>query len=266
MNISLALGPSTVFVLIALLAFLIFFFAAWAPIERGRRPLLRPLRPFGRLQRIIGQSAETGQTVHYSPGNAALNGQPGSPETLNGLTTLSSVARGASRTRANLLVSADDSLAYTTAADITRAEYGQAGRSEDYNPSQVRFITQQDRLAYITGVSSLLKEQPMAGNVMIGQFGSEYLLAGDRANRSGIPQVVGSSRYEAMPLMIASAGADNTLLGEEIFAAPAYLDRQPAHLASVVAQDRIRVIVILLIIAGVIAATLGVNIGDYFLR
>jgi hypothetical protein len=71
-----------------------------------------------------------------------------------------------------------------------------------------------------------------------------------------------------MPLMLASAGPESTLLGEEIYAAPAYLSRRPALLASVRAQDALRMLIILAIILGVIAASTGLlpNIGDYFLR
>ncbi len=265
---SLALGPSTVFVLIALAAFVIFFFAAWAVIERGRRPTLRPLRPLGRLQRLIGQSAETGQSVHFSPGSGGLNGQPGSAEALSGLTTFSSAARLAARSKGRVEISSNDTLTYLVSNDVLQAEYAQAGRLEDYHPNDARFVTQADRLGYIAGVSAILSEKPTAGNVMLGRFDSEYLLAGERSNRLNIPQVAGSSRIEAMPLMLASAGAENTLLGEEIFAVPAYMDRQPAHLASVVAQDRVRLVVVVVIILGTLAATLGLvpNIGDYFLR
>jgi hypothetical protein len=263
---SLALGTSTALVLIALVIFLAFFFWAWSSIERGQRPNLRSLQPLNRLRRIIGQSAETGQSVHYSPGTGGLNGQIGTAETLNGLTSLSSVARVAARTKADLIVTADDTLAYLAADDVVKAQYAQAGRSEDYDPAQVRFVTQQDRLAYMAGVTGLISEQKLAGNLMLGRLESEYLLAGDRANRRDLPQVVGSSRIEAMPLMLASAGPDNALLGEELFAAPAYLDREPAHVAGVVAQDRIRLVIIVLIIAGTVAATLGLNIGTLLLR
>lgn len=268
MNVSLALGPSTVFVLIALFAFLIFFFGAWSNIERGKVPVLRVLQPLSRLKSLIGQSAETGRGLYYSPGSGGLNDQPGAAETLSSLTTLSSVSRGAARAGAPLEVSANDTLAYLAAADVMQAEYAQAGRLDDFSRDNVRFITQQDRLAYIAGVQSALDEDAISGSVMLGRFDSEYLLAGEQANRLNIPQIAGSSRVEAMPLMLVSAGMEDTLLGEEIFVVPAYLNRHPALLASVKAQDAVRLLVILAIILGVIAASTGLlpNIGDYFLR
>jgi hypothetical protein len=270
MNITLALGTSTVFVLIALLIFLILFFLAWFPLERGRKLNLRPLKPLARLEEMIGRSAESGKSIHYSPGTGGFTSPTGAtaPETLAGLTALSSVARASARTTANVTVTSNDALTYLVAGDVTAAEYAAVGRPEDYSPTNVRFITQDDRIAYAAGVTGLLGESKFDGNVMLGQFESEYLLAGDQANRRDVPQIVGSSRVEALPFMVASAGSENTLLGEEVYAAPAYLDRQPAHLASLVTQDRVRLIVIAAIILGVVAGSAGLlnNIGDYFLR
>lgn len=268
MNITLALGPSTVLIFIVLAAFLIIFFIAWSNIERGRRPTLRILRPLSRLKSLVGQGAESGQGIYYSPGSGGLNDQPGAVETLSSLTTLSEITRGAARAGANLHVSTNDTLTYLTANDVMQVEYAEAGRLDDFKTTDVRFVSQQDRMAYIAGVQNTLDDEAVSGTVMLGRFDSEYLLAGDAARRLDIPQIAGSSRIEALPLMMLNAGSDNTLLGEELYAAPAYLNRRPARLASLRAQDALRLLIILAIILGVIAATTGFlpNIGDYFLR
>lgn len=269
MNISLALGPSTVFVLIVLVAFLIFFLVAWSNVEQGRGRTLRALTPLNRLRSLLGQSAESGRGLHFSPGSGGLNDQPGTAETLNGLALLDEIARGAARAGASLEVSANDTLTYLAAGDVAEAEFEAAGRPDDFDrEDNVRFVTQQDRLAYIVGVESALGTGETGGAVLVGRFDAEYLLAGETASRLNIPQVVGSSRVEALPLMTVSAGFEETLVGEEIYAAPAYLSRRPALLASLRAQDALRLLVIAVIILGVIAASTGLvsDIGNYFLR
>lgn len=263
---SLAFGASTVFMILALLLFLLLFFAAWLPLERGRELLLRPLRSLNRVRDMSERAAETGTTLHFSPGVGGLNGQSGTAETLNGLTTLDSVARMSARTRANLITTTNDSLAYVTTEDVTRYEYTRAGRENDFTPEKSQFITQQDPIAYMAGTNYIVREQQVSGSLMLGRFGAEYLLAGDTLARRNLPQVVGSSQVEALPLMAGTAGLDNVLIGEEIYATPAYLDREPARLASLQVQDWLRIAIIALIIAGAIAATVGFNIGDYFLR
>lgn len=268
MNITLALGPSTVFALIVLIAFLIFFFIAWSNIEQGRSLTLRSLRPLNRLRSLLGQSAESGKGLYYSPGSGGLNDQPGAAETLSSLTTLGEVARGAARTGASLEVSANDTLTYLAAGDVAQDAFDAAERPADFNRDNVHFITQQDRLAYIAGVENALDTGANAGVVMLGRFDAEYLLAGETAHRLNIPQIAGSSRFEALPLMVISAGSEETLIGEEIYAAPAYLSRKPAQLASLRAQDALRMLIIAVIIVGVIAASTGLitDIGNYFLR
>jgi hypothetical protein len=268
MNVSLALGPSTVFALIALAAFLIFFFVAWSNSEQGRSPTLRALRPLTRLRGLIGQSAESGRRLHYSPGSGGLNDQPGAAETLSSLTTLGEISRGTARSGASLEISANDTLTYLAAGDVSEVAFTEAGRPDDFSRDDVHFVTQQDRLAYIAGVESSLATEATAGTVLLGRFDAEYLLAGETASRLAIPQIAGSSRVEAMPLMVLSAGEEETLLGEEIYAVPAYLDHRPALLASLRAQDALRLLVIVAIIVGVIAASTGLvsDIGNYFLR
>ena len=49
---------------------------------------------------------------------------------------------------------------------------------------------------------------------------------------------------------------DDTVIGEEVYAAGAYLHR-PSHLGSLATQDVIRIALILSIIAGVIMISLG---------
>lgn len=267
MNISQGLGTATVLVVILIIVFLILFFATWAGIERGRQLNLRFLPPFKRVRTIVQDSVETGKRVHFSPGTGGLNGQKGTAEALSGVTTLGAVAQIAARSKSYITITTNDALVNLTAKDTTFAEYNQAGRIDDYNPSNVQLLTQHDNLAYIGGVSAFLANGNVGGSIMIGRFGAEYMLAGDVASKNNIAQVAGSTQLEAIPLMLLSAGHENTLIGEEVYAAPAYLGREPAQMASLQAQDIIRVLLIIAMIAGIIAATLGFDIaGNLFLR
>ena len=89
---------------------------------------------------------------------------------------------------------------------------------------------------------------------MAGQFGPEVLLLTEAQRRSGAQQIAGSSDYEAVALMFITA--DHTLIGEEIFASGAYLERRRTHIASLLAQDGLRWVLIVLIIAGFVAVNI----------
>ena len=53
------------------------------------------------------------------------------------------------------------------------------------------------------------------------------------------------------------ASCDYTLIGEELFAASAYLTREPIQLGSLHGQDRAKLFLLLMIVAGVGVATLN---------
>jgi hypothetical protein len=262
-----AFGTSTVFMIIVGLLFVLLFFVVWSQIERGRSVNLRALTPVSKLRRLIEQSAESDTAVHFSPGNGGLSaGQGGVPEALNGLTALSSLSRTTARTKGKTIVTTNDALSYIVSDDIKRSEYIEAGREEDYEPTDARFITQQDRTGYIAGIAATVADPKISANVMLGHFGDEVLLATEQAARRQLPQVTGTTQLEGLPLLLATAGNENTLLGEEVFAVPAYLERKAPYLASLQVQDWFRIAAIIAIILGTIVATVGVPIGNYLLH
>jgi hypothetical protein len=91
-------------------------------------------------------------------------------------------------------------------------------------------------------------------NVMIGKFGDEYLLMGETAARRGVAHIGGTSDPNTLPFVYATA--DEILLGEEIYAAGAYLQKRPALLASLAAQDTMRWLVALVILGSILLASL----------
>ncbi len=90
---------------------------------------------------------------------------------------------------------------------------------------------------------------------LIGNFGDEYLLLGEAATQNDIAQIGGASHPNTLPFVYAST--PNALLGEEIYAAGAYLQKNPAHIGSLLAQDTMRWIIVAIMLGGVTLATVG---------
>jgi hypothetical protein len=76
---------------------------------------------------------------------------------------------------------------------------------------------------------------------MVGQFADEYLLMGEVGAQREIVQLAGSNDPAVLAFMAASA--DNTLVGEEMYALGAYLSEDPVHIASLRVQDWARVLI-----------------------
>jgi hypothetical protein len=117
----------------------------------------------------------------------------------------------------------------------------------------IRWIAPQPA-AYAAGVMSFLNIDHVEANVMVGKFGDEYLLMGEAAARQGISHIGGASDPNTLPFVYVSA--QEALLGEEIYAAGAYLQKRPTHIGSLLAQDTMRWLVALVILGGIALTSL----------
>jgi hypothetical protein len=142
------------------------------------------------------------------------------------------------------------------AQNVVRTTHADSLAGVEEAVRQIRWIAPQPA-AYVAGVMNILDSEEVDGTVMVGKFGDEYLLMGETAARHGMAHIGGTSDPNTLPFIYASA--QETLLGEEIYAAGAYLENNPAHVASLVAQDGIRWVIALIIIGGVLVATLNWN-------
>lgn len=243
----------------ALLAVFLFFFLLFLILSRRHKLWpLRELAPYQRIRGAIGRAAELGKGVHFSPGSGDLAQGVHPVETLAGLTIGEAVARQAAHNGARLVTTTNGPVAYAVADNAMARGYANVGRLADYNPEDTRFITQgqSDSLPYLVGAADVVEHEDTATNIAVGYFGSEYLLLGETAARRGANQIVGSSEASAIPLMLTTADPEQVLIGEEIFAGGAYLQQRASHVASLNAQDVVRIMLIIVIIIGVILANL----------
>jgi hypothetical protein len=168
------------------------------------------------------------------------------------------MARVSAITGAPVQATTNDAIAYALTDNSLRLGYQRAGWTLESESGGARFLTHNDPLAYVAAAAQVVDQQRVSHAVMAGQFGPEVLFLTEAQRRSGAQQIAGSSDYEALALMFITA--DHTLIGEEIFASGAYLERRGTHIASLLAQDGLRWVLIVLIIAGFIVVNiLGEN-------
>jgi len=244
-----AFASSLGFLLLLTLALLSFSFR----VRRGRVPSLRPIPGYDRIKSMVGEAVELGQPIHVSMGLSGLGGKL-TPEALAGLTVLEHLSREMAIYGNSALVSLADPTLLPLARDTMREVATQCTLPKEGPLGQVRYIAPQ-AVPYAAGVMGLLERERLAGNVMVGSFGDEYLLMGEVGTGRGVQQVGGTSNPQSLPFVYAST--DDTLVGEEIFAAGAYLSAIASHIGSLMAQDLGRVCLALAIIVGVVLKTLG---------
>lgn len=219
--------------LVLLLLMLPVLFFLLSRVRTGRTGRLRHLPGLEELPKLVGRSAETGRPLHVSVGVAGVGGSA-TAETWAGLTILRELADAAANCDTPLLVTVSDPTVLPIAQDLLSRAYARSGNPDGYDPTQVQLIAPEP-MAYAAGVSGILDRESLTANVMIGSFGDEYLLIGETGARRGVRQIVGTADPRTLPLVYASA--DETLIGEEMFAGGAYTRRMPIQIASLLAED-----------------------------
>ncbi len=237
---------------ILLLLFLVLLLISIARVKVGHRPGLRHIPAFEGLKGFTARAVETGRPFHLSLGIGSMANET-TADSLAGLSVLNYLADQASSTGMHPTISMADPTVMLFAQNALRAAQSHNLPETEAAYRNVHWIAPQPA-AYAAGVMSLIGTDNLDTNVMVGNFGDEYLLMGEVAARQGRSLIAGTSDPNTLPFIYASA--QETLLGEEIYAAGAYLQQRPTHLGSLLAQDTMRWIVAAIILAGVIMASL----------
>ena len=246
---------------IAGLGFVIIFFVLVIVLmllsrQKIRRFHFRKIPAFDTLRRSIGLAVEAGQRLHVSLGHGGINELRGGSAFV-GLSMLQRIARAASVSDRPPVVTSGEATTAILSQDTLRQVYQSMGVVEQYDPNsgQLSGVTP---FSYAVGAIPVIYDQQVSVNILSGHFGSEVALLTDAAERSGSISLAGSDNLTAQAVLYASA--QEPLIGEELFAGGAYINTNPAHPASLLAQDILRWVLIGFIILGAIAKLLGVNI------
>ena len=103
----------------------------------------------------------------------------------------------------------------------------------------------------------MVRERP-ATNFLIGSFFAESLILAETGQSTGAIQIAGTAELAQLPFFVTTC--DYTLIGEELYAASAYLSREPLLLGTIKAQDTIKAILMIAMGLGIIAMALGSDI------
>lgn len=237
--------------LVFLLIFVTALYFFTLQVRGGRVPILRRIQAFDLLKGLPGRAIEAGREVHLSLGVGSVVNET-TADSLAGLAVLNYLAEQAATTGVSPAISMADPTVMLFAQNALRAAHANNSERAEEAYQNIRWIASQPA-AYAAGVTSLLNIDQVEANIMVGNFGDEYLLMGETAAQQGIAHIGGTSNPNTLPFIYASA--QETLLGEEIYAAGAYLQKRPGHVASLVTQDLMRWLIALLILGGIILAS-----------
>lgn len=198
--------------------------------RRGKDIYIRPIAGMAAVDEAIGRATEMGKPILYVSGLTGL----GSISTITSLTILGRVARRTAEYETPLLVPCNDALVMLAAREIVREAYMDAGKPDAYREQDIFFVTDR-QFAYVAGVDGIMLREKPAANMYMGYFYAEALILAETGSTTGAIQIAGTDADTQIPFFVTAC--DYTLMGEELYAATAYLSRDPLLLAQLKAQD-----------------------------
>ena len=216
--------------------------------RRGWPVKIRRIAGLDAVEEAVGRATEMGRSCFFIAGVQDLNEM----QTVAGITVLSHVAKITAEYDARLEMPTARSLVMTTARETVQASYLAAGRPDSYVEDDIYYVTDEQFgfAAFATG--KMVREKPAACFYM-GCFFAESLMLAETANTVGAIQIAGTAEPAQLPFFIAAC--DYTLIGEEFYAASAYLSGDPDQQGSLKGQDYGKLFVACLLIVGSLLAT-----------
>ncbi|MDP2859636.1 MAG: hypothetical protein Q8P50_16920 [Bacillota bacterium] len=232
----------------------IFCAAVLTMISRSRAgkriPAVNKVAGLDALDEAIGRATEMGRPVHYSPGIGDLQ----NAQTLASFSALTYVARQCARFDTNIIVTNRVPSVYPITEEIVRQAYAQEGKLDKYVVESVRFYSS-EQFAYASACVGMMNRERPAANVLIGGFWAEALVIAEVGSQIGAIQISGTANTHQIPFFVAAC--DYCLIGEEIYAASAYLSKDPVLMGNLVAQDWAKMALTLVILVGALISTVS---------
>lgn len=216
----------------------------------GKKELyIRPIAGIDAIDEGIGRATEMGRPILYICGL----GDAAQAATMAAFSVLGRVAQKTAQYQTKLIVPCYDPIVFSICQDVVKGAYLNAGRPEAYNEKDVFFVAQ-DQFPYVAAVNGIMLREKPATNFYLGQFYAESLMLAETGFEAGSIQIAGTDQLIQMSFFIVAC--DFTLIGEEMFAASAYLSKEPEQVGSIKGQDWGKVIFAGLSFVGVVSVLL----------
>jgi hypothetical protein len=197
-----------------LISSLILWFITQA--KKGKTLYIRPIAGLEAVDEAVGRATEMGKPIMYIPGIMDMD----DIQTIAGITILGRVARKAAQYETPLLVPCSRSIVMSAAQETVKEAYLDAGRPDAFNAEHINYLTD-DQFGYAAGVDGMMLRAKPGAIFYMGTFYAESLILAETGHSTGAIQIAGTAMPSQLPFFVTAC--DYTLIGEELFAASAYL-------------------------------------------
>lgn len=223
--------------------------------RRGLLPFLRRIAGLESIEEAVGRATELGRPVLFTPGLEAVS----SVRTLAAISVLTKVIRVSAQYTTRVIVTVSEADTYSLVKDVVRQVYAEEGKPELYREEDIHFLSA-NQFSYASATAGIMHREKVGAAFFFGSFAAEALIMAEAGNQIRAVQVSATTSPYQIPFFVATC--DYTLIGEELFAASAYLTKDPTRVGSLIGQDIGKIVLIALIGMGVVLQTVLVIQGE----
>jgi hypothetical protein len=224
----------------------------WGARRARRRgpPPRRRIAGLAAIEDAVGAATEQGRPVFYVAGTQDLD----DVQTVASLGILGAVGEMTARHGCELVMPTDRSLVMAAGREVLRDSYTRVGRPDAYVPDMVGYVSD-DQFGFAARVDGMIMRRRPAAVLLQGAFYAESLLLAEAGAQAGAIQVAGTAMSHQLPFLVAAC--DHVLIGEEFFAAEAYLSGDDERLGILHGQDIVKNAAIGVVLGGALLVTLA---------
>jgi hypothetical protein len=243
-------GRINVLIATALFIFLLLFFVNSA--KKGKSLFIRKIAGLDAIDEAVGRATEMGRPVLYVPGTSSM----ADVAIIASMNILGPVAKKVAEYDTPIYVPNSDPIVTMVSKEVVKGAYSEAGRPDAYRDDNVFFVTQQ-QFAYTAAIDGIMVREKPATNLFLGMFHAEALILAETGSMTGAIQIAGTDAINQLPFFVTAC--DYTIIGEELYAASAYLSREPVLMGSIKSQDWTKMILLVFLVAGTVLGLLQID-------
>lgn len=217
---------------------------------------IRPLPPLQAIDEAVGRCAEMDKPVIFPFGQGRFESSA-ALMSIAGLAVTQYVGSLCAQKGVEYIVTTGRETSVPIIEAALRDTYIAEGASEQFTDETVRFLSPNSG-AMRAAVAGILRREQPAALVAVGAYYSEVSTILPTATSIDCMMIGGTPRMTQIPIF--AALCDHVFLGEEIYAAEAYITGNPDSLAGLALTDILKVISLVLLAVGILGHQAGVNI------
>jgi hypothetical protein len=205
--------------------------------RKGKELSIRKISGLDAVDEAVGRATEMGRPILYCMGIGLVD----YIATIASFNILGEIAKKTGQYETPLLVPTSNPVVYTVAREIVKESYTTIGRPDLFDSDNVYFVTD-SQFAYAAAVDGVMLREKPAANFLIGYFKAESLILAETGASTGAIQIAGTDQITQLPFFVTAC--DFTLIGEELYAASAYISKEPLLLGAIKGEDLGKIIIL----------------------